>query len=302
MALEKHLDLHTLDDLLRHYPRRWPKRGDLTPLRELRRGEFVTIYARIDAAHSRQIRPGLKKTDVVVTDGVSKLTLTFFNLKVFQIPQFAPGRSAFFAGKVEMFKGKLQLTHPEYEFIDEFEGIDTGFASAIVPIYPATKSTSTMMIRRAVDAALAIVDLPEDPVPAPIREKLGLAGLAEALEGIHRPTSYEQLGAARKRLAFDEAFVLQVVMAQRRAVAIGLPATPRRPTKGGLLDEFDARLAFELTAGQQEVGETIAREIALEHPMHRLLQGEVGSGKTVVALRAMLAVVDSGGQAALLAP
>lgn len=300
--LEKHLDLRTVGDLLTHYPRRWAKRGDLTPLRELRRGEFVTIYARIESAKSRQIRPKLKKTDVVVTDGVSKLTLTFFNLRQFQLTQFTPGRSAFFAGKVDIFNSRLTFNHPEYEFIDEFEGIDTGFASAIVPIYPATKYTSTMAIRRSVANALAVVELPEDPLPADVRDRHDFISYADALEGIHRPTSFEHLAAAKRRLAFDEAFVLQVLMAQRRAITAGVPATARRPVKGGLLEEFDARLPFELTAGQREVGEIIAGEIALDHPMHRLLQGEVGSGKTLVALRAMLAVVDSGGQAALLAP
>ncbi len=300
--LAKHLDLRTVDDLLRHYPRRWAKRGELTDLRHLTAGEHVTIYARIDGVHTRRIRPKLTLTTVAVTDGVTTLSLPFFNLKPFQLKNFVPGRAAFFAGKVETFRRNSQLTHPEVEFIDEFEGPDSAFAAALVPIYPATKEVSTMTIRKAVQVALDTVDLPDDPVPAETRERLRLLDFAVALEGIHRPKSYEQLSAARKRLAFDEAFILQTAMALRRADDAALPATPRRPVKGGLLDAFDARLPFELTSGQQAVGETIEHELSRDHPMHRLLQGEVGSGKTVVALRAMLTVVDSGGQAALLAP
>ena len=314
VKLERNLDLRTVEDLLRHYPRRWARRGELTDLRDLRPGEFATIYARIDSVSFHPVRQparqagrppgrqGLTKTDVVVTDGRTKLTLPFFNLKPFQRAEFTAGRTAFFAGKVDTFRRRPQLTHPEVEFVDEFDGPSGDFAAAIVPIYPATKATSTMLIRRCVQVALDVVELPDDPLPEPLRDRLGLVGLREAFEGIHRPASFAERDAARRRLAFDEAFVLQVAIARRRAQLIGSPAVPRARVAGGLADAFDARLPFRLTAGQRAVGETIASEIARAHPMHRLLQGEVGSGKTVVALRAMLAVVDGGGQAALLAP
>jgi ATP-dependent DNA helicase RecG len=300
--LERHLNLRTVEDLLRHYPRRWARRGELTDLRDLRPGEFATIYARVESVNFHVVRERLTKTDVVVTDGRTKLALPFFNLKLFQRAEFVPGRTAFFSGKVDTFRRRPQLAHPEVEFVDEFDGPAGDFAAAIVPIYPATKSTSTMFIRRCVLVALDVIELPDDPLPPSLRDRLGLAGLREAFDGIHRPASYAERDAARTRLAFDEAFVLQVATARRRAALIGSPATPRAPVAGRLLDTFDARLPFRLTAGQREAGATIAEELARVHPMHRLLQGEVGSGKTVVALRAMLTVVDGGGQAALLAP
>jgi ATP-dependent DNA helicase RecG len=303
VVLADKLDLHTVGDLLRHYPRRWEKRGELTDLRDLRAGEFATIFATISNVATRRIRPKLSKTDVTVTDGVRSLTLTFFNQKVWQQNRFPLGSNAFFSGKVELFNRKLQLVNPEVEVVDDDADVDeTDFAGAILPIYPAAAKASTVKIRRCLRVVLDTLDVPVDPLPQDLRDELKLIGLRAALEGIHRPKTFDEKDRARDRLAWDEAFVLQVAMAQRRVAAAGLPATSRTRVDGGLVDAFDAGLPFELTDGQIRLGRLIADEIAQEHPMHRLLQGEVGSGKTVVALRAMLAVVDAGGQAALLAP
>jgi ATP-dependent DNA helicase RecG len=302
--LAEELDLHTVGDLLRHYPRRWEKRGELTDLSELEVGEFATIFASVAGVSSRGIRRDLYKTDVVVTDGAKKLTLTFFSKRDWQKGRFAVGDRAFFSGKVGEFNHKPQLLNPEVEAVDD-DHIDEAaadFAGAILSIYPASKGATTLDIRRSMQVALDSVDLPEDPVPKGIRDELGLLGYREALEGIHRPKTFAERDRARNRLAWDEAFVLQIVLGQRRVAATGLPATSRRPVNDGLLAAFDARLPFELTKGQRSIGEVIAAEIAADHPMHRLLQGEVGSGKTVIALRAMLVVIDAGGQAALLAP
>ena len=142
----------------------------------------------------------------------------------------------------------------------------------------------------------------DDPLPSEVRTRYGLCGLREAFTAIHRPADHAEAARARKRLTWDEAFLLQVALAQRRIAAEALPAAPRRGRDGGLLAEFDAALPFTLTDGQQAAGKTIAANLARGHPMHRLLQGEVGAGKTVIAVRAMLQVVDAGGQAALLAP
>ncbi len=149
---------------------------------------------------------------------------------------------------------------------------------------------------------LDLVDAVPDPLPDAVREHRGLLPLSAALRLVHRPGDRSDVRRAQQRLRFDEAFLLQVVLARRRAEAAGLPATPRVPADDGLVTAFDARLPFRLTDGQHEVAGEIATDLARTRPMHRLLQGEVGSGKTVVALRAMLTVVDSGGQAALLAP
>jgi ATP-dependent DNA helicase RecG len=302
-SLADKLDLHTVGDLLRHYPRRWEKRGELTDLRDLQVGEFATIFVDVLDAEDHRTKTGLHKTDVAVTDGTRLMTLTFFSKKYPQTARFKKMKRAFFSGKVDSFRGTLQLVNPEVEALgseDDENAID--FAGGILSVYPAAKGASTIVIRRCIRRALEAVDLPEDPVPASIRTELELLGYREALEGIHRPKTFAERDRARNRLAWDEAFVLQTVLAQRRAAAAGFPATARRPVNDGLLAAFDARLPFELTDGQRTIGELIATEIAADHPMHRLLQGEVGSGKTVIALRAMLAVIDAAGQAALLAP
>ncbi|HZV27541.1 MAG TPA: ATP-dependent DNA helicase RecG, partial [Acidothermaceae bacterium] len=301
--LGEELDLHTVGDLLRHYPRRWEKRGELTDLSALEVGEFATIFASVAGVSSKGIRRDLYKTDVVVTDGTKKLTLTFFSKRDWQKGRFAVGDRAFFSGKVGEFNHKPQLLNPEVEAVDDdIDETASDFAGAILSIYPASKGATTLDIRRSMQVALDSVDLPDDPVPTGIRDGLRLLGYREALEGIHRPKTFAERDRARNRLAWDEAFVLQIVLGQRRVAASGLPATSRRPVDDGLLAAFDARLPFELTSGQRSIGELIAEEVAANHPMHRLLQGEVGSGKTVIALRAMLAVIDAGGQAALLAP
>ncbi len=301
------LDLHTVGDLVRHYPRRWDKRGELTDFRDLVPGEYATIFAVISRMTSKHIvtktNKRMNKTDVTVTDGTRKLVLTFFNQRVWQQNRFPEGAAAFFSGKVDLFNGKLQLVNPEVDIVDDDDVVGrSDFAGGILAVYPGVKDADTVKIRRCMRLVLDTLDLPEDPVPKEIRDKLGFIGYREALEGIHRPKTFDERDRARDRLAWDEAFILQIVLGQRRVAAAGLPATARRPVNDGLVAAFDARLPFELTNGQRSIGELIAKEIAADHPMHRLLQGEVGSGKTVIALRAMLAVIDAGGQAALLAP
>lgn len=301
-ALEDSLDLRTVRDLLRHYPRRYVLRGELTRLSDLQRGEHVTVFAQITGVSSRRIKPKLHKTDVEISDGSAKMTLTFFN-QPWREKQLPFGRKAFFAGKVDKFREKWQLTNPEVQLVDDEAGVvDAEFAGALLPVYPASAKVSTFTISRSVRVVLDTLDLPEDPLPFVVQHRQQLVGLREALDGIHRPRDIRERDIARTRLAFDEALLLQLTLARLRATAASYPAVARRAISGGLLDAFDKRLPFELTDGQRVVGEVIADELACEHPMHRLLQGEVGSGKTVVALRAMLSVVDSGGQAALLAP
>ncbi|PZS32624.1 MAG: ATP-dependent DNA helicase RecG, partial [Pseudonocardiales bacterium] len=301
-ALADGLDLHTVGDLLRHYPRRYQQRGELTDLSELRVGERVTVFAEVVSARGRRIRPKLYKTDVVVSDGRRSLDLTFFN-QPWRERELRAGRRAFFEGSVEVFNRKRQLTNPYYELVDDDEGIVAAeFAGQLVPIYPSTAKVNTFTVQRCVRLVLDQLDALPDPLPDAVRARHRLVNVNSALSDIHRPVSWDAVRAAQERLKWDEALALQVTLAQRRAAASTNPATPRRPVDGGLLAEFDARLPFTLTAGQAEIGAVLAAEIATEHPMHRLLQGEVGSGKTVVALRAMLQVIDADGQAALLAP
>jgi ATP-dependent DNA helicase RecG len=302
-VLASGLNIATVGDLLRHYPRRYAERGVLTPLNELVVDDYVTVMAevaKVDVVPMRQ-RKG-KMVKVVVTDGSGKLHLTFFNQQ-WRVKQLIPGMRGLFAGKVGVFRGQRQLTNPQTQLLeDEGDAYDESMLTGLIPVYPATTKFPTWNIAKAVRVALDVADFGDDPLPEEVRERHGLLPLSQALRFVHLPDTFDQVKAAHERLKFEEAFVLQVLLAQRRAAAAAQPATARIAVAGGLRDAFDAQLPFELTAGQQVVSDEIFTDLSQTHPMHRLLQGEVGSGKTVVALRAMLTVADSGGQAALLAP
>lgn len=301
------LDLHTVGDLLHHYPRRYAERGELTTLADLPLDEHVTVVAQVADArvHTFNGSKGRgQRLEVTITDGSGRLQLVFFGKGVHKPHHdLLPGARAMFAGKVSLFNRRLQLAHPSYELLrgDSEEAVDV-WAGALIPIYPATTKLESWKIAKAVDAVLPSAVDAVDPLPDALREGRGLAELPDALRLIHRPRTKADIATARERLKWDEAFVLQVALARRRHADTQLPAVARRPAPDGILDAFDAKLPFTLTEGQQKVSKEIFDDLATEHPMHRLLQGEVGSGKTMVALRAMLAVVDSGGQAAMLAP
>ncbi|MCW2622097.1 MAG: ATP-dependent helicase RecG [Frankiales bacterium] len=301
------LGLDTVADLLHHYPRRYVERGKLVSFAELQLGEHATVFAEVvRCSETRLPRPKgkpLLKTDVIVRDdGGRTMKLTMFN-RFGAEKELRAGRRAFFAGKVETFRNEVQLGNPAYRLVDDDEGVVAAeFAGALVAAYPANAKIDTFVIARSVALALDLVDGSDDPVPVDLREAHGLLPLGAALRAIHKPRDWADIGAARKRLAWDEALVLQVVLAQRRAATMAQPSRPRAGRPDGLLAAFDSRTPFTLTDGQREIGDLLGLELAAPHPMHRLLQGEVGSGKTLVALRAMLSVVDSGGQAALLAP
>ena len=207
------------------------------------------------------------------------------------------------------FRGRRQLVHPEYELlpVDAVDAETTAevaaeYATELIPVYPASARLSSWHISKAVQVVLNTLDIGEDPLPEDVRQQHDLWPRETAIRAIHRPQDRSDLQRARKRLKWDEAFVMQAALAQRRMAAAAMPAMPRPPEPDGIAAEFDRRLPFTLTEGQRFVGEVIARDLSCAYPMNRLLQGEVGSGKTVVAVRAMLQVVDAGGQAALLAP
>ncbi|MFD9357481.1 ATP-dependent DNA helicase RecG [Streptomyces sp. NPDC060031] len=310
-VLAEQLGLHTALDLLHHYPRRYAERGELTSLAELadQIDEHVTVVAQVADARLltyQGSRGGGKRLEVTITDGSGRLQLVFFGAGVHKPhKELLPGSRAMFAGKVSMFNRKLQLAHPAYEPLGKEAGetdAAAAFASQLIPIYPACAKLESWKVTKCVDAVLPSAQEVLDPLPDTLREGRGLVPLTEALLKIHRPATKADIEDARRRLKWDEAFVLQVALARRRHADSQLPAVPRRPAPGGLLHSFDAKLPFTLTEGQQTVSKEIFDDLATSHPMHRLLQGEVGSGKTLVALRAMLAVVDSGGQAAMLAP
>jgi ATP-dependent DNA helicase RecG len=309
-ALAEGLDIHTAEDLLRHYPRKYAKRGELTDLATLRPDEQVTVIARVAKADARPMRnrPGWM-LEVTVTDGRDNLLLTFFgksrNRVEWRLNDLVPGRTGLFAGKVSAYGRRRQLTHPDYQILPVSGAagdIAKVFASELIPVYRATGSLQSWQIAKAVGTLLDQLGWVPEPIPVSVRHQRGLMEAHRALRVIHQPQTEDEARSARHRLKYEEAFVLQAELARRRASLEALPATPRRGRVDGVRDRFDAHLPFELTGAQRGVGDEISRDLSQTHPMHRLLQGEVGSGKTVVALRAMLQVIDSGGQAALLAP
>ncbi|MEU4253800.1 ATP-dependent DNA helicase RecG [Amycolatopsis sp. NPDC026612] len=303
-ALATALDIETVSDLLRHYPRRYAERGELTDIAGLELGEHATVLARIEKVSKRRMKARNGTIiDMVITDGKRRLTCAFFN-QAWREKDLVPGKTGLFAGKVSAFRDTLQLTNPEYELFDaerEAEAMDN-FLAAIIPVYPAAQGMPTWSIAKCVRQVLDVLEVDDDPMPAELRRLHRLSDLDTALHGIHRPDNWAHLEASKKRLKWDEAMAVQLIFAQRRHSAISRPAKANPHVSGGLADAFDKRLPFDLTAGQRGIGDEIAADLASEHPMNRLLQGEVGSGKTVVALRAMLQVVDNGRQAAMLAP
>ncbi len=306
--LEKAFGMATVADLLRHYPRRYAERGELTDIASLVADEVVTVLAVVKHSSSRQSRNrDTYVVDVIVEDGSKgELSLTFFakkeHLAAWRVRELRKGRWGMFAGTIGEFRGKKQLTHPEYVLLSDPDSSTVDeFAGAMIPIYPSTKDLQSWKIAAVIKTVLDVVQV-TDPLPTSLRVGRRLMDLSKAHREIHRPASWEMVGAAKKRLKWDEAFAVQLSLVQRKMRAAAAPAIPRPRRFDGLLSTFDSTLPYRLTQGQTAVGEAIAEDLTVAHPMHRLLQGEVGSGKTICALRGMLQVVDAGGQAALLAP
>ena len=304
-VLEATFGVKNIGDLMRHYPRRYMVRGELSDISQLNEGDETTILAQIYSATNRPMR-GRKGSmlEVIVTDGTDKLSLTFFN-QAWREKDLKVGRQGLFAGKIGVFNNKKQLTHPDYELIPDGSDVDTaveGFAGKYLPVYPASSKLPSWKISQCMQLAIGSLEQVEDFLPETIRQKHGYPTLHQALVQLHQPADLDHAELARERLTFDEAFLLQSLLVLRRNELKKLNSNPIKKIAAGLLDSFDASLPFELTAGQKAVSKEIESDLSQAHPMHRLLQGEVGSGKTIVALRAMLSVVDNGGQAALLAP
>jgi len=336
------MGLHSVLDLLDHLPRRLVERGSLTDLAALKIGAPVTVQARVRSIGSRRLPGRTSRgkerwmTTAVLEDASgTTLQLVWFN-QPWQEKRLAPGRWGLFAGTVGIHGRQRQLANPEFvlerapatgaaaldaarldaaagpdaaaggvegltEDADGIEDSELQFDERFVPVYPASADFTSWKVAAAVRMVLDRTTV-ADHLPAGLVADLGLPVLDEAYRLVHRPTSREDDERGRERLRHDEAFVPQLALARRRWETSRIPAVPRPGRDGALLDAFDAALPFRLTAAQQEVGRLLRTELARSAPMHRLLEGEVGSGKTVVALRAMLAVVDSGAQAVLLAP
>jgi ATP-dependent DNA helicase RecG len=303
-AIEKGLGLVTVGDLLSHYPRRYARRGELTALSELELDTSVTLVAEVLEVRERPMRAKRGSIlEVTISDGRGILTLTFFN-QAWRARELVTGARGIFAGKVGDYRGTRQLAHPDYElFEDDTERDDEAaraWAELPIPLYPATASVASWQIQKAIGVVLDTLPPLVDPVPDAVRTSRKLMNYSRAVELIHRPQKDADWGAASKALRFQEAFVLQAALLQQRQLLRETAATPR--VAGALLEGFDETLPFVLTGDQRKVGAEITADLEADAPMNRLVQGEVGSGKTLVALRAMLAVAQSGGQSALLAP
>ena len=316
------LKILTVGDLMRLVPRRYFSGTELSDLSLLRDGEEVAVIAEVVDARTFNLDDGpygrgrsKPRLEATITDRRGRVTCTFFGqprLIRYWEDQLRPGARGIFAGKVTRFNGRLQLAHPDFVIVNEHGEVIGGakrnaaLASAsqapLVGLYPLTAKLRTWTIADCAAIALESLAGIKDPLPDWIREAAKVVDLESAFRAVHQPTDMSMVDEGRHRLRFDEAFALQLTMAYRRADAASHRAAPRPRRSGGLLDAFDERLPFILTAGQIAVSEEILTDLSRDRPMQRLLQGEVGSGKTLVALRAMLAVADAGGQAALLAP
>ncbi|HEX3296535.1 MAG TPA: ATP-dependent DNA helicase RecG [Nocardioides sp.] len=310
------LGLRTVGDLLFHFPRRYVRTGELTKVTDLRSGEMLTVVGEIVEStvntylDRRSRRTAYRLDTTLQTDGPS-LRMSFFakskHVSEWHAGRLSVGRRGVFIGQVSTFRGQWQLTNPTMVLFgvsdddDETLGAAVSSIKALFPLYPQTKGVDSWDLQRAIAFALTVVDDLPDPLPDDVRRDHRLPDLSTALSHIHSPDSWPEVQEAQRRFRFDEALVTQLVMARRRAALAALGGQARTGG-GGLLAAFDERLPFTLTDGQEQVSAEIMGDLGRPHPMNRLLQGEVGSGKTLVALRAMLRVVDSGGQAALLAP
>ncbi|WP_144795275.1 ATP-dependent DNA helicase RecG [Microbacterium paludicola] len=308
--LERAFDMHTVGEMLAHYPRRYADPAELTPIRDLPVGETVTIVAEVLSSSARAMRNRSgAMTDVIIGDGHGRVSLTFFaknlNQAEWRAKELRRGRRGMFSGKVGMFRDVTQFAHPQYELFDDEESAKAKAedrASRPIPIYPATSAVSTQQFRELVEVVLPqVADVP-DPLPESVRTAEGLLDARTALIQLHRPQTKSEVDPAVRTLRMHEALVLQTALLQQRAAVRSLTATPRPARPGGLLERFDAALPYTLTADQETVGAQVTDDLTQQWPMNRLVQGEVGSGKTLVALRAMLQVAESGGQSALIAP
>ena len=310
-ALVKAFGMHTVSDLLSHYPRDYADREVLRPLNQLTPGANITVIADIVSAREKRMasRPGTI-VEVVISDGGGEFILTFFgkSSQQWRLDQLRPGLRGSFSGKVSAYQGRSQLANPSYktfESEDEEAKDDPALRlrrKPLIPIYAATAAETSWNLQTMIDQVLRRVGTLPDPVPVDLRVEHGLLDHTQAIRWIHSPDDADQWLAAQATLRFTEAWVLQCALMQRHSLARERRTRPRASVPGGYLDRFDAALPFVLTADQEVCAAEIAEDMAQSAPMNRLLQGEVGSGKTVVALRAMLAVADSGGQSALLAP
>ncbi|MGD9315961.1 MAG: ATP-dependent DNA helicase RecG, partial [Anaerolineae bacterium] len=297
MGRLRRLGIATVDDLLHHYPHRYDDYSTLKPINQLEYGEEVTVVGTVWETRSRKTRGGREITTSVVADASGTIEAVWFN-QPYLVRQLRAGRRIVLSGKIDEYMGRLTLQSPAWEPLER-ELIHTG---RVVPIYPLTRGVTSRWLRRLMKR---VVDhwAPrlEDYLPEPLRQRVDLVDLGTAIRQIHFPDSERAAMAARRRLSFDEFFFIQLGMLNQRQKWQSRRGVPI-PTDQAVLQAFMQSLPFKLTGSQQKSVDHILNDLAQPQPMSRLLQGDVGSGKTVVATAAMLMAVASGKQAALMAP
>jgi ATP-dependent DNA helicase RecG len=326
-SLDDVFGIRTVDDLLRHYPRSYTEGATVRGASDERpeAGEHITIVDTITATESFPMKKDRKRMchRITVGSGRSKVTATFFNANYIK-KDLTKDTKVMLSGEVGFFKGVMQLTHPAFLILDSPDGRNRGtrslksiadasqavsgelamseFERRFFPIYPASTKLQSWDIFACVRQVLEVLDPVDDPLPPELRAKLGLMSDDQALRAIHLAESEAERRRARERLTFDEAVGLQWALVARRHGELSESGPPAAPRSDGLAAELLRRLPFELTAGQRDVLAVLTDGLAATRPINRLLQGEVGSGKTIVAVLAMLQMVDAGYQCALLAP
>ncbi len=303
------LGVETAEDLLRYYPRRYLDRSKIAPLNKLKLGEEVTVVGRVvnvDKKFSPRTRKKILTVDIA--DGAGYLSAVWFN-NWWHADKMPAGTEVSFSGKVTFSYGKLQMTNPAFDVLGSVEqGAESGEprnnrnTGRVIPLYPASAEIQTNTIKRIVINLLEALPPLDDPLPAEIKRRRCLVDLNAAIRNIHLPDQIEDLRAARRRLIYDEFFILELGLGMRKARLATKAQGTTHQISGMLLDEFFAGLPWQLTGSQQKVLNEILADMAAPKSMHRLLQGEVGSGKTVVAVAALVAAVGGGFQGAIMAP
>ena len=299
-AIESAFGYRTVRDLLEHYPRRYLTRGDLTDLAHAKAGADVTLVGTVKGIARKQPRRNLKILEIRVGDRGGAWVCTWFN-QPWHATKLPVGTMAAFSGKLVWKVGRLTMANPGYEVLREGDDPE-GFANEIIPVYPATKEVSSGRLRRAIGGLLAAYGQVPDFVPPELRRAHRLRDRPQALAAIHRPPDMAAVHRARERLVYDELFVLQVGLALRRRAMADQEHGHQLQRDGELTKTLISSLPFRLTRAQSRAIAEIGADLGRSRPMHRLLQGDVGSGKTVVALWALLAAVQSGFQGAIMAP
>jgi ATP-dependent DNA helicase RecG len=290
--------IHTVLDLVQHYPRRHLDRTREAKIADLQKGDEATVFGEVRSSNTRSLRGRRTLTEVVIGDGGHQLTLTFFNQR-WREKQLQPGMTLMVHGKCDFFRGNRQMTGPVVDLV----GDQTG---RIIPVYPQSEKSGllTRDLQSFIEEALkrAAVRGFADPLPPEILDRFDFVTRDAAITGIHNPESMREKDEARRRLVFDELLRVQLELVRRKRRLERETAGLSHSVAGELVERFHDRLPFPLTGAQERAIGEIATDLALERPMHRLLQGDVGSGKTVVAITALLAAVQGGHQGALMAP